>query len=113
MNWLFIYSIYTRKYGFLNSRIVDEKISPIFTYNREYEVDIDSYIETFPNVAGYYTFKLVFTIIFVIVIVVCAALALLCFMKLRRKLSVDDINIGGDDSNIKLVDESREATVNK
>ena len=109
----FIYSIYTRKYGFLNSRIVDEKISPIFTYNREYEVDIDSYIETFPNVAGYYTFKLVFTIIFVIVIVVCAALALLCFMKLRRKLSVDDINIGGDDSNIKLVDESREATVNK
>ena len=110
-NLNFIYSLYTRKYGIINEKIVNDAVVPVFTYNRNYEVDVDSYIENFHGVSGYYTFKLVFTIIMVILILICAGVALWSFWVLHKKLVVDDINNNLPSSN--LINDSRDPTMHK
>ena len=43
----FVYSLYTKKYGFIDSNIENEKIYPIFIYNRNYKVDMQSFNSIF------------------------------------------------------------------
>ena len=74
-----IYSINTRKYGFVNNMIENDQIYPIFTYQRQYEVEVDSYEKQFPGVTEYYRNMTVFIIIGIIVIVIFTIFAVLCF----------------------------------
>ena len=48
----FVYSIYTKKYGHINPNIDNEKIYLVFTYQKSYEVDIDSYNDYFPDITS-------------------------------------------------------------
>lgn len=104
----FVYSLYTKKYGYINPKIENEKIYPIFIYQKNYEVDIDSFNENFPSISSFYTFKLVFLIVGIILIFVCAAVALWGYLKLHKTLIEEDIqkNIPGE----KLID-SRDPTI--
>ena len=105
----FIYSLYTKKYGFINSKIENDKIYPIFIYEKNYEVDIESFNENFPSIHSYYTFKMIFLIIGIILILALTITALFFFMKLHKTLIEEDIQKNGPD-NQKLID-SREPTI--
>ena len=105
----FIYSLYTKKYGFINSKIENDKIYPIFIYEKNYEVDIESFNENFPSIHSYYTFKMIFLIIGIILILALTIAALFFFMKLHKTLIEEDIQKNGPD-NQKLID-SREPTI--
>ena len=80
-----IYGIYARKFGFLNKEIENEEIYPIFTYQRKYEVEVNSYEDEFPGVTEYYRNMTVFIIIGVIVIVIFAVIAALSFYYWYKK----------------------------
>ena len=80
-----IYGIYTRKFGFLNKEIENEEIYPIFTYQRKYEVEVNSYEAEFPGVTEYYRNMTVFIIIGVIVIVIFVVIAALSFYYWYKK----------------------------
>ena len=43
----FVYALYTKNYGFIDSNIDNDKLYPIFTYNRNYEVNINSFNSIF------------------------------------------------------------------
>ena len=81
-----IYSIYTRKFGYLNKNLKNEEIYPIFTYQRKYDVEVDSYEDQFPGVTEYYRNMTVFIIIGILVIVICIVIAVLAFYLLKKKL---------------------------
>ena len=108
----FVYSVYTKKYGYINPYIENEKVYPVFTYQKSYEVDIDSYNDYFPNIKSYYTFKLVFLIIGIICIIVCAIISLLAFLKLHKSLVKEDIVKNGP-SNEKLINDSSASLTNR
>lgn len=84
-----IYSIYTRKYGYLNQNLKNEEIYPVFMYQRKYEVEVNSYEDQFPGVTEYYKNMTVFIIIGIIVIVICIVIAVLSFYLLKKKLKQD------------------------
>ena len=86
-----VYSIYTRKYGYFNPKIENEKVLPVFTYKRNFEVDIDSYKDYFPNVKSYYTFRKIFLIIGIILIIACAILSLWAFVTIHKSLVKQDL----------------------
>ena len=81
-----IYSVYSRKFGYLNKNVKNEEIYPIFTYQRRYEVEVDSYEKQFPGVTEYYRNMTVFIIIGILVIVICIVIAVLAFYLLNKKL---------------------------
>ena len=101
----FVYSIYTKKYGYINPKIENDKTYPIFTYNRNYEVDIDSYNEYFPGITSYYTFRLVFIVIGIILMIVCAIISIWAFLKIHKAITNEEIqnNISED----RIVENSR------
>ena len=105
----FIFSLYTKKYGYINSKIENDKIYPIFIYEKNYEVDIESFNEYFPSINQFYTFKMIFLIIGIILILALTITALFFFMKLHKTLIEEDIQKNGPD-NQKLID-SREPTI--
>ena len=80
-----IYAIYTRKYGYINNIINNEEIYPIFTYQRKFEIDVNSYEQQFPGVIEYYSNVNIFIIIGVIFVVIFAAIAVLSFYYLHKK----------------------------
>jgi hypothetical protein len=106
----FVYSIYTKKYGYINPNIDNEKIYPVFTYQKSYEVDIDSYNDFFPDITSFYTFNLTFLIIGIILIIICFIVSLLYFLKLHKKLVEEDLQKNGPDSG-RLINDSREQTI--
>ena len=81
-----IYGIYSRNYGFVNSIIENDKFYPIFTYQRAYEVEVNSYEQQFPGVTEYYENMTIFIIIGIIVIVICIAIGILSCIFLNKKL---------------------------
>ena len=107
----FVYSIYTKKYGYINPNIDNEKIYPVFTYQKSYEVDIDSYNDYFPDITtSFYTFNLTFLIIGIILIIICFIVSLLYFLKLHKKLVEEDLQKNGPDSG-RLINDSRDPTI--
>lgn len=79
------YGIYSRNFGFINNIIENEQIYPIFSYQRKYDVEVESYEKSFPGVSEYYKNMTVFIIIGVIVIVICIVIAVLSFYFLNKK----------------------------
>ena len=105
----FVYSIYTKNYGFLNSKIENKKLYPIFTYNRNYKVDIDSFNEVFSEINSYKSFRNIFITLGVIFIIIFAILACFCFYKYcstKKRINLNDLsqNLG--------INTTREPTTN-
>ena len=82
-----IYGIYSRKFGFINKNIENDAIYPIFTYQRNYDVEVNSYEAQFPGITEYRKNMTVFIIIGVIVILLFVAIAVFAFCYLRRRLN--------------------------
>ena len=107
----FVYSIYTKNYGYINSNIENEKIYPIFIYNRNYKVNIDSFNSVFNEINDYKSFRKVFIIVFLVLILLFLILACFCFYKCyfyRRSRTI----ILGDPNEPtgNLINESRDTT---
>ena len=105
-----VYSIYTKNYGYIYPKIENNKNYPIFTYNRKYEVDIDSYKDNFPDITFYYTFKLIFIIIGLILIICFIAVSLWAFVRMHKSLIKDDI-INNEPDKDKLLDSREEPSI--
>jgi hypothetical protein len=106
----FVYSIYTKKYGYINPKIENNATYPIFIYQRNYSVDADSYNDYFPKIKSYKTFRLIFLIVGIILIVICAIVALWAFIKIHRTLVKEDID--KNTSQLKgNINDSREVTL--
>ena len=107
-----VYSLYTKKYGFLYPKIENEKNFPIFIYNKDYKVDIDSFNEAFPQINSAKNFKKVFLIVGIIFIVILTGLsAFLIYKILHHKR--ERITLGPDAPDMNLINDSREATLNR
>ena len=105
-----VYSLYTKQYRFINPSIENNKTVPIFTYQRNYHVDIDSYDDYFPNIKKYNTFKIVFLIVVIILIVVCAAISLWAFIKIHKGLIKEDIAMNSSQKE-PIINDSRDPTL--
>ena len=79
-----IYAIYARKYGFVNNKIENEGMYPIFTYQRKFEVEVNSYLEEFPAVTLNSTNVTAFIIVGVIIIIIFIVIAFLVFRYLKK-----------------------------
>ena len=103
-----IYGIYTKNYGYINYNLENEKVYPVFAYNRNYQVDIDSFNDVFSEINSYKTFRKVFLIVGIILIVLFCISACFCFYKCyfyrRKRISLADA------PRENLINDSREQT---
>ena len=82
----FMYALNTRKYGYLNKNIGKNTLYPLFYYQRNYEVNVDSYERQFPGVTEYYENSTVFIIVGAVLIVIFVAIAVVAFIYLNKKV---------------------------
>ena len=105
-----LYSLYTKDYGYIYPSIENDKVYPIFTYNKNYKVEIDSFNKVFSYINSYKNFRKYMIIFGVILIVIFAILAGFCFYKLffSKNQNVDK----NDESQkeIDLINDTREPT---
>ena len=85
----FVYSLYARKYGLLNKNLEIDGIYPLFMYNRNFEVDLNSYDEVYPGAADYYEDNFSFLIIGVIIVIFFATFALVAFNVVHKQEKED------------------------
>ena len=76
-----VYSIYTKNYGDIVFKIDNDKTYPIFTYQRNYKVNIDSFNDYFSEINSYKSFRKRFIIIGCIFILVFAIITCVCIYK--------------------------------
>ena len=111
----FVYSIYTKQYGYIYSKIENEKTYPIFIYSKNYEVDIDSFNDAFPDIKSYREFRNIFIIVGVILIVLLTIASLVCFYygyKAKKRIDISPLNDSNNKSQA-LINDSRDPTTNK
>ena len=103
-----IYAIYTKNYGYINYNLENEKVYPVFAYNRDYQVDIDSFNDVFSEINSYKSFRKVFLIVGIILIVLFCIAACFCFYKCyfyrRKRISLTEA------PRENLINDSREQT---
>ena len=104
----FVYALYTKNYGFIDSNIDNDKLYPIFTYNRNYEVNINSFNSIFEEKEEK---KLGSTFIIsgVILIVLLALISCFFFYKYftyRRKR----ISLNNEEQSQELINDTRGPT---
>lgn len=73
-NLTLLYSLHTGEYNYLNSKIEKDKVLPLLVYTRTYNVNATSYNEVFPEAKQSKTKKMIFVIIFIIIMAVSAPL---------------------------------------
>ena len=105
-----LYSLHTKNYGYIYPSIENDKVYPIFTYNKNYKVEIDSFNKVFSYINSYKNFRKYMIIFGVILIVIFAILAGFFFYKLffSKNQNVDK----NDESQkeIDLINDTREPT---
>ena len=85
----FMYVINARKYGLINKNIGKDTIYPLFHYQRNYEINVDSYESQFPGVTEYYAKSTTLIVVGVILILVLVSVALVAFIYLNKKLKIE------------------------
>jgi len=80
-----VYSLYTKKYGCLYSKIPNDKVYPLFLYSKQYSVVMDSFNKAFPDIQSYKDFRNTFIIVGIIFIVIFCVVAVFCFWKYKRE----------------------------
>lgn len=107
----FVYSLNTKNYGYLYYKLENEKNYPIFTYNKEYTADVDSFYKAFPSIESLKSFKKTVTIVLIVLAVVFLAVTCFCIYKyFTHKRGRISLNKGPETS---LINDSRDATLNK
>ena len=91
----FVYSLFTKNYGDIIFKIENDKIYPIFTYSRNYKVNIDAFNDYFDEINSYKSFRKIFIIVGVIfialfAIVACFSIYKFCFYR-RPRFSLDKL----------------------
>ena len=81
-----MYSLNSRKYGLLNKNIESNTLYPLFHYQRNYEVNINSYEKQFPGVTEFYEKSTTLIVVGVILIIVFVAVAVVAFIYLNKKI---------------------------
>ena len=92
-----IYTLNTRKYNLINKKIKSNTNFPLFLYQRNYEINVNSYENLFPGVTEYYQNATTFIVVGIIIIILFAAIGLVSFIYLNKKLkegSLDEIKNG-------------------
>lgn len=104
----FIYSLNTKNYGYIFSLLPKEaKNYPMFIYNKEYSVEINSFTDTFPSIKSYYSFKKTILIVGIVIGVLFCLFACFCiFMYIKNKRG--KINLPSEGPDTKLLNSSRE-----
>ena len=105
-----VYSLYSKDFGYINPEIENNKIYPIFIYQKVFETDSNSYIDYFPDVTFYHDFRNTFIISGISIIVIFAIITLIAFIKIHKNLVNQDIQMNsyaGDH----LINDSREQTI--
>ena len=110
----FVYSLYTKNYGYIYPNIENDKIYPIFTYSKTYDVTKDSFNKVFPvkksESEDNYNYK--FLTIGIIIIVICFILAgFFCYKYFSHKRSRISL-FPDDEKDTSLINDSRDPTVN-
>jgi hypothetical protein len=100
-----IYGMYSRKYGYINNRVKNNYVYPVFKYQRKYEVDIDSYEKQFIGVTEYYENYIVIIIIGVIFFAFFTTTTIISFVYLKKKYK-NDLKVQNDEEELLPVDES-------
>ena len=105
-----VYSIYSKNYGYINSNIENEKIYPVFIYQKVFEVDSNSYLDYFNDITFFKDFRLIFLIIGIILIVIFVVIALIILIKIHKNLVNEDIQMNSiaDDN---LINDTRGPTI--
>ena len=103
-----VYSIYSKNYGYINPNIENEKIYPVFVYQKVFEVDNKSYLDNFPDITFYSDFKMLFLIIGIVLIVIFIIITLIAFVVIhkiiiknenKRKIFEDNVNNNNPEEN--------------
>ena len=83
----FIYSLNTKNYGYLYYLLPKEATNyPMFIYNKEYTVEIESFNKAFPSIKSYHSFKKTILIIGIIFTILFCALSCFCiYMYIKQK----------------------------
>ena len=109
-----VYSIYSKNYGYINPNIENEKIYPVFVYQKVFEVDNKSYLDNFPDITFYSDFKMLFLIIGIVLIVIFIIITLIAFVVIHKiiikkennyEIFKDNINNNNQEEN--LINDSR------
>jgi hypothetical protein len=78
-----VYSLYTKQFGYLFSKIPNEKVYPLFLYSKQYTVQMDSFNNAFPDIQSYKEFRSTFIIVGVIFILIFFIVSVFCFYKYK------------------------------
>ena len=100
-----IYALNTRKYNILNTKINSDNNYPLFLYQKNFEVDVSSYEILFPGVTEYYEKATTFIIIGVVIIILAAAIAIVAFIYLNKKLKVEKTDETINSGDVKPIDQ--------
>ena len=80
-----VYSLYTKQFGLLFSKIPNEKVYPLFLYSKQYKVQMSSFNSVFPEIESYRDFRNTFIIVGIIFIVIFFCVSLFCFYKWKSE----------------------------
>lgn len=80
-----VYSLYTKQFGFLFSKIPNEKLYPLFLYRKQYSVQMNSFNSAFPEINSYRDFRNTFIIVGIIFIVIFFCVSVFCFYKWKSE----------------------------
>lgn len=80
-----VYSLYTKQFGFLFSKIPNEKLYPLFLYRKQYSVQMNSFNSAFPEINSYRDFRSTFIIVGIIFIVIFFCVSVFCFYKWKSE----------------------------
>ena len=97
------YVLYTRNYGYVNKKLNSLYLNPIFTYQRKFEVEVNSYEQQFPGVTEYYSNFIGFVILGISIVVIFCAIAIISFILLKKKAEQNK-NVSMKQSLVKLTD---------
>ena len=98
----FIYSLNTKNYGYLYYLLPKETTNyPMFIYNKEYTVEIQSFNDAFPSIKSYYSFKKTILIVGIILAVLfCLFACFSVYMFIRQKRGRISLPSEGPETNL-------------
>ena len=105
-----VYSIYSKNYGYINSNIENDKMYPVFIYQKVFEVDSNSYLDYFNDITFFKDFRLIFLIVGIVLIVVFVVIALIILIKIHKNLVNEDIQMNSI-ANDNLINDTRGPTI--
>ena len=99
-NLTLVYSIYTKNFGNIFTRLKNNDFYPIILYNRKYNVSIDSYDKVFPGIISYYNWRLFIIIFGLILTAIFIGLSVLFYLRYHNDIRNSDAFDGKINENL-------------